>query len=113
MRQLHIIYGENKKDINRISEKLQENKFRIMQTSDNFILLKKRRYGNMVIQLGILFLALFMFYPLILVNLAYFTYAYLFRSPNVLVTSETQSDNGDELEFENIEDVLKQSNTTL
>ena len=105
MKQLHIIHGKNKKDIKKISEKLKENNFKIIQTSDNFILLKKRRYGNIVIQLGILFLALFLFYPLILINLAYFTYSYLFRSPKILVTSETKSHNGDKLKFENIEDI--------
>ncbi len=110
---IHIIHGENKKNVDEISEKLQENKFKVIQTSNNFVLLKKRRYGNTVIQLGVLFFALFIFYPLILVNLAYFTYSYLFRSPHVLVTTQTHADNGDKLEFENIEDILEQSNTIL
>lgn len=110
---LFVLHGDNKRDMEKISEELQKNKFKVKQTSDNFILLKRKRYGNTVIQLGVLFFALFFFAPLLLVNLAYFTYSYLFRSPNVLVTTETKDKDGEKLEFDNIDDVLEQANAIL
>ena len=110
---VHVVHGENSKEMMDISDRLQENKFKIMQTSDNFILLKRRRYGNSVIHLGVLFFALFFLYRLILINLGYFAYSYLARSPHVLVTTETKDENGDKLEFENVEDILEQANAIL
>lgn len=110
---LFVLHADSRGDIEKISEKLKKDKFKVVQSSDNFTLLKRKRYGNTVIQLGVLFFALFFFYPLIFVNLAYFTYSYLFRSPNVLVTTETKDKDDGKLEFDNIGDVLEQANAIL
>lgn len=73
----------------------------------------KKRYGNILIQVVCLLLALSVFWPLIIVNVVYFSYSYLWASPNVLITTEKVSDAGEPLEFSSMDEVLEKANAIL
>ncbi len=116
--ELKIIYAKNKEDMETIEGKLTENKFKKLSSENNYILMKKRRYGNIVIQLGLLIFALFLVpipyaYIFIFIIVIYFSYSYLIRSPNVLITTETKDVNGQNLEFSTIDEVLELGNAIL
>lgn len=113
MKKLFILKAVDSKNMESIASDLQENKFKVLQSDNKFILMRKKRYGNTVIQLGCLFFALFFFYPLILVNLVYFTYSLLWNSPNVLITTEKKDAEGNNLEYNTIEEVLEKANAVL
>ena len=48
-----------------------------------------------------------------IVNVAYFTYSYLWASPNVLITTETVDDEGNELKFDDMDEILKKASAIL
>ncbi|WP_231475986.1 hypothetical protein [Methanobrevibacter oralis] len=45
--------------------------------------------------------------------MAYFTYSYLWASPYVLITTDTKTETGDDLEFNTMDEVLKKANAIL
>ena len=55
-------------------------------------------------------IGLFFIYLALLVNVIYFTYSYLWASPHVLVTTELKSSEGEDLEFNTMDEVLEKSN---
>lgn len=110
---IDIIHAKDSKEINLIESQFSENKFKVMSKENNYVLMKRKRYGNTVIQLGLLFFALFLFAPIIIINVVYFTYSYLFKSPIVLITTEEEGDDGEPLEFTSIEKVLDKANAIL
>lgn len=110
---LLILPADSCDEMNRISEELSEKKFKKIEQEDNFILMIKRRYGNILIQVICLLVALTFFWPLIIVNLGYFTYSYLWASPHVLITTEKVSEEGEPLEFSNMGEVLNKANAIL
>ncbi len=110
---LLILPAENSKEMESISEELSQKKFKILDQDENFILMCKRRYGNVLIQTICLLLALTVFWPLIIVNVVYFSYSYLWASPNVLITTEKVSDQGEPLEFSNMDEVMMKATAIL
>ncbi len=110
---LLILPADSSSEMNRISEELSEKKFKTIEQEENFILMIKRRYGNILIQVICLLVALSIFWPLIIVNLVYFTYSYLWASPHVLITTEKVSEEGEPLEFSNMDEVLNKANAIL
>lgn len=110
---LNILSAKDNKEMESISEELKKYKFKEISREKNFILVKKRRFGNTVIHLGLLFFALFFFYPLILFNLGYMSYSVIERSPHVLITTETKDDEGNDLEYTDMEHILEQANAIL
>ena len=70
---LYILPADNSKDMDRLSEELTQNKFTLLEKDDKFILMRRRRYGNVLIHVVCLILALTCFSPLIFVNVIYFT----------------------------------------
>jgi hypothetical protein len=110
---LFILKADDSKEMEEISKELSENKFKTIESEENFILMKKRRYGNIIIQIVCLALALLFSAVFIFINLAYFTYSYLWASPNVLITTERVAKNGEKLEFDSMDEVLKKANATL
>ncbi|MBE6509049.1 MAG: hypothetical protein E7Z77_06480 [Methanobrevibacter sp.] len=103
---LFILDADNSKDMEDISEELSSKKFKIIEKDDNFILMMKRRYGNLLIHAVCLIIALSFLGPLIFVNVAYFAYSYLWASPHVLITTEKVDDEGNPLEFNDMDEVL-------
>ena len=46
---LFLMKADNSKDMEKISEELTQHKFKIVDSEDNFILMRKRRYGNICV----------------------------------------------------------------
>ncbi|AMD18426.1 hypothetical protein TL18_02660 [Methanobrevibacter sp. YE315] len=110
---LYLLEADNSKDMERISDELSQKKFKIMEEDDAYILMRKRRYGNPVIHVISLIIALAFFSPFIFVNVAYFTYSYLWASPHALITTEKVDDEGNPLEFSDIDEVLNKAYAIL
>ena len=110
---LFILNAEDSKDLEKISEELSQKKFKAIDSDENFILMRKRRYGNILIQVVFLLLALGVSSLFLIVNVAYFTYSYLWASPHVLVTTEKVDDDGQKLEFNTMDEVLAKANAIL
>lgn len=110
---LLILSANDFKEMENISQELSQNKFRIIQQDNNFILMNKRRFGNLLIHAVCLILALSVFSLLIFVNVVYFIYSYLWASPNVLITTEKVSDEGEPLQFNSMDEVLDKANAIL
>ncbi len=110
---LFILSGDSSDEIKKISEELSEKKFIMIESEDNFALMKKRRYGNLLIQVVCLILALQVSMLFLFINLAYFAYSYLWASPHVLITTEKVGEDGEKLEFDSMDDVLNKANAIL
>lgn len=72
--------------------------------------MKKKRYGNYYVHILFLLIGLFFIYWALIVNVVYFSYSYLWASPHVLITSEIKSNEGEDLEFNTMDEVLEKSN---
>ena len=107
---LFILKAKNNDEMYSICENLEKEKFKTIQEEDNFVLMKRKRYGNYYVHILFLLIGLFFFYPALLVNLVYFTYSYLWDSPHVLVTTETKAESGEPLEYNTMDEVLKKAN---
>ena len=103
---LFILKADNSKEMNNISEELAQEKFKITQQENHYILMKKKRYGNYAAHMFFLF----MFMPMLIANVVYLAYSLLWTSPNVLITTETKAESGDALEFNTIDEVLEKAN---
>ena len=108
--ELFILKADNSDEINNISEELSEKKKKKIQEEEHFILMKKKRYGNYYVHILFLLIGLFFIYWALIVNVVYFSYSYLWASPHVLITSEIKSNEGEDLEFNTMDEVLEKSN---
>lgn len=96
-----------------LAEQLSDKKFKVVESDNNFILMRRRRFGNPLIHAVCLIIALMAFSLLIFVNVAYFMYSYIWASPNVLITTEKVSDDGEPLEFNTMDEVLEKATAIL
>lgn len=110
---LLILSADSSKEMERIAEDLSTHKFKLVEQEDNFILMKKKRYGNLLIHAVCFIIALSAFSLLIFVNVVYFMYSYIWASPNVLITTEKVSDEGEPLQFSSMDEVLNKANAIL
>ena len=110
---LLILHAKDSKDLVNISEELSQKKFKAIDSDENFILMRKRRYGNILVQVVFLLLAFVVSSLFLIVNVAYFTYSYLWASPHVLVTTEKVDEDGQKLEFNSMDEVLANANAIL
>lgn len=110
---LFILSADNSNDLTKIAEELSQKKFKVIDEDENFILMRKRRYGNILIQVICLLLALAVSGIFLFINVGYFTYSYLWASPHVLITTEKVGENGEKLEFDSMDEVLKKANAIL
>jgi hypothetical protein len=110
---LYILPADNSDDMDRLSEELVENKFKIVDEDEKFILMRRRRFGNLLIHAICLIIALSCCGPVIFVNVIYFTYSYLWASPHVLITTEKEDDEGNPLEFNDMNEVLMKATAIL
>lgn len=110
---LFILSADSSEEIKEISQELSEKKFIMVESEENFALMKKRRYGNLLIQVVCLILALQVSMLFLFINLAYFAYSYLWASPHVLITTEKVGEDGEKLEFDSMDDVLNKANAIL
>ena len=110
---LYILSADDSKEMKKISDELSLNKFKTIEVQDNYILMKKRRYGNLLIHAVCLIIALSLVDIVIFINVVYFAYSFIWASPNVLITTEKVGDDGQPLEFSNMDDVLKKATAIL
>ncbi len=110
---LFILKADNSKDMDSISNELSLKKFKVTQSDKNYILMRKKRYGNLLIHAICLIIALQFVGLVLLINVAYFSYSYLYASPNVLITPERVDDDGNPLEFSNMDEILNKANAIL
>lgn len=106
---LFILKADNSKQMDEISDELSQKKFKVVEKQDNYILMKKRRYGNLLIHVVCLIVALSFIGIVIFINVVYFAYSFLWASPNVLITTETVSDEGEPLEFSDMDEILNEA----
>jgi len=110
---LYILSAENSKEMDRLSEGLSDKKFKLVEQDDTFRLMRRRRYGNVLIHVVCLIIALTYFSPLIFVNVIYFMYSYLWASPHALITTEKVDDEGNPLEFSDMDELLDKATAIL
>ena len=110
---LFILKANDSEDMDRISAELLENKFKTIEKQDNFILMKRRRYGNVLIHVICLIIALMFLSVAIFINVIYFTYSFIWASPNVLITTETKGDDGEDLQFNTMDEVMMKATAIL
>ena len=107
---LFILKAKDSKDLDRISNELSENKFKVIQEESHFKLMKRKRYGNYYVHILFLIIGLFFAFPALMVNVVYFAYSYLWASPHVLITTETKTESGEDLGFNTMDEVLEKAN---
>lgn len=110
---LYLLKADNSKDMENIANELSLKKFKLIDEDEKFKLMRKRRYGNILIQVVSLLLALQVSWVFLIINVAYFTYSYLWASPHVLITTEKVDDEGNPLEFSDMDEVLNKANAIL
>lgn len=110
---LYILPADNSNDMEKLSEELSQKKFTLLEKDEDFILMRRRRFGNVLIHVICLIIALTCFSPLIFVNVIYFTYSYLWASPHVLITTEKVDDDGNPLEFSSMDEILMKATAIL
>ena len=110
---LFILPANNTKDMEKISQDLSLKKFKVTQTDNNFILMRKKRYGNVLIHAVCLIIALGYLWPVLIINVAYFSYSYLWASPNVLITTEKNDVEGNPLEFSDEDELMRKATAIL
>ena len=110
---LYILDAGSSGDMESISQELSLKKFKVVEQDSDFILMVKRRFGNILIHAVCLIIALGYFAPFLFINVAYFTYSYLWASPHVLITTEKVDDEGNPLEFSSMDEVLNAANAIL
>lgn len=107
---LFILKADNSKEMEEISEELSQQKFKILQEEETFILMKKIRYGNYYVHILFLMIGLFVIYWALILNVIYFTYSYLWNSPHVLITTESKSIEGEDLEYNTMDELFEKAN---
>ena len=110
---LYLLKADNSKDMENIANELSLKKFKLIDEDEKFKLMRKGRYGNILIQVVSLLLALQVSWVFLIINVAYFTYSYLWASPHVLITTEKVDDEGNPLEFSDMDEVLNKANAIL
>ncbi|WP_458404987.1 hypothetical protein [Methanobrevibacter sp.] len=110
---LFILGADNSKEMDEISDELSKYKFNVIEQQDNFILMKRKRYGNVLVHAVCLIIALFFFSIAIFINVIYFAYSFLWASPNVLITTEKTDDEGNPLEYNTMDEVLEKATAIL
>ena len=110
---LFILKADNSKEMESISKNLSEKKFNVIDQQDNFILMKRKKYGHLFVHAVFLIIALFFLSLAIFANVIYFAYSYIWSSPNVLITTETVDDEGNPLEYNTIDEIMEKAESIL
>lgn len=100
-----FIFAKNRNEMYKFSDKLESAKFKVQSESDNFIYLRKNRYGNIFIHIALILIALFYFQYAIFLNLVYFLYNFYVNSIIIFITTETIDKEGNSIEFSNFDDL--------
>ena len=100
-----IVHARDKKVMDQLMELFIESKYKIQSSDWNYVLLKRNYYGNYAIHIVFLIIALVLNAWAIVINVIYFGYSLFGNSNVVLITTETLDENGNPLEFDDVEDI--------
>lgn len=100
-----IVHARDKKVMDQLMELFIESKYKIQSSDWNYVLLKRNYYGNYAIHIVFLIIALVLNAWAIVINVIYFGYSLFGKSNVVLITTETLDENGNLLEFDDVEDI--------
>lgn len=100
-----IVHARDSDVMHKLSDLFVESKYSVKAEDKNYVLLKKNNYGNVLIHLPFLLIALFLNAFALLVNVAYFAYSIFKKSNVILITTEKKDDEGNPLEFDSVRDL--------
>lgn len=100
-----IVHARDSDVMHKLSDLFVESKYSVKAEDKNYVLLKKNNYGNVLIHLPFLLIALFLNAFALLVNVAYFAYSIFKKSNVILITTERKDDEGNPLEFDSVRDL--------
>ncbi|MBR5502970.1 MAG: hypothetical protein IKV87_00745 [Methanobrevibacter sp.] len=100
-----IVHARDHEVMVQLTKLFEESKYSIKAQDKNYTLLKKNNYGNILIHLPFLLIALFFNALAILVNVAYFAYSIFQKSNVILITTEKKDEDGNPLEFDDVSEI--------
>ena len=100
-----IVHARDSEVMYKLSDIFVESKYSIKAEDKNYVLLKKNNYGNVLIHLPFILIALFLNALALLVNVAYFAYSLFQKSNVILITTERNDDEGNPLEFDSVREL--------
>ena len=100
-----IVHARDSDIMYQLSDLFVESKYSVKSEDKNYVLLKKKDYGNVLIHLPFILIALFINGYALLVNVAYFAYSLFKKSNVILITTEKLDDEGNPLEFDSVREL--------
>lgn len=100
-----IVHARDYKVMAELAGLFEDSKYKVKAQDKNFILLKKNNYGNVMIHLPFLLIALFFSALALIVNVVYFAYSVFQKSNVILITTEKLDENGNPLEFDDVSEI--------
>lgn len=100
-----IVHARDSEVMYQLSDLFLESKYSIKGEDSNFVLLKKNNYGNLLIHLPFLLIAIFFNAYVLLLNVVYFAYSIFKKSNVILITTENKDDEGNPLEFDSVREL--------
>lgn len=100
-----IVHARDSKVMDELADLFIESKYSVKAEDTNYVLLKKNNYGNVLIHLPFILIALFLNVYALLVNVVYFAYSLFKKSNVILITTEKNDDEGNPLEFDSVREI--------
>lgn len=100
-----VLHVKNNEDMEELSEILKKSKYSINHREQNYILLKKKNYGNLILHGIFIFIGLVINMLGFVLNVIYFAYSFFKKSNIILITTETKDQDNNPVKFDNAEDL--------
>lgn len=100
-----VLHAKTKKDMNELAEILSRSKYKMEYHEKNYILMRKKNYGNLIIHGIFILIGLFIDSRAFIINVIYFSYSFFKKSNIILITTETTDIDGNTVEFDKTEDL--------
>ena len=91
--------------MNELAEILSKSKYKMEYHEKNYILMRKKDYGNLILHGIFIAIGLIINVLVFILNVIYFSYSFLKKSNIILITTETTDINGNTVEFDKAEDL--------
>ena len=100
-----VLHVKTKENMNELAEILSRSKYKMEYREKNYILMKKRDYGNWILHVIFIAIGLFISVLAFIFNVIYFSYSFLKKSNIILITTDTTDLEGNLVEFDKAEDL--------
>ena len=100
-----IVHARDSEVMHQLTDLFVESKYSIQAEDKNYVLLKRNNYGNILIHIPFILIALFINVFAIIVNVVYFAYSIFQKSNVILITTEKKDDEGNPLEFDSVREI--------